>query len=169
MSRIVVAIAALSALIACTPATPEKTEPTAPTATAALTASEHAPTSVEPAEMTSNLAWAASVVQLDNLTNEENGGVRLFGLAGGDPAMNGLHTHLSFYENPAEGNVVFSLGDFLSYRVLSEAPGRVDLEIRENTLNNGDIGTQTRYVIITWTETADGAPTAITVTPAQAP
>lgn len=169
MSRIVIATAALSALIACTPAAPEKTEPATPAATAALTASEGAPTSVQPAEVTDNLAWAASVVQLDNLTNEANGGVKLFGLAGGDPAMNGLHTHLSFYENPAEGNVVFSLGDFLSYRVLSEAPGRVDLEIRENTLTDGDIGTQTRYAIVTWTETADGAPTSITVTPAQAP
>ncbi|MGD9966198.1 MAG: hypothetical protein AB7T59_06735 [Hyphomonadaceae bacterium] len=117
-----------------------------------------------------NLAWATSVARLDPLTNEANSGAKLFGLAGGDPAMNGLLTYLAFYENPAEGWQVFRLGDFLEYRVLSEAPNRLDLEIQESTYDeaSGEIGSRTRHAIVTWTGGADGAPpTTITVTPAQ--
>jgi hypothetical protein len=84
--------------------------------------------------------------------------------------MNGLHTYLAFYESPPEGWRAFQLGDFLDYRVLSEAPGRVDLEIHESTMNQdtGEIGSHTRYVIVTWAEGADGVPPmTISVTPAE--
>lgn len=157
------------ALAACTPATeqPNATEGAA-SAEAPLTAEGDA-TQLQRLEVDSNLAWAASVVQLDVLTDEANGGAKLFGLAGGDPAMNGLMTHIAFYESPAEGWRVFSLGNFLEYRVLSEAPGRVDLQITESTYNEADgtIGSRTYYVIVSWTRGADNAPpTTITVTPA---
>jgi hypothetical protein len=116
------------------------------------------------------LAWAASVVQVDYLPNQNGAGAKLFGVAGGDPAMNGLYTYLAFYQNQAEGWRVFQLGDFLSYRVLYDAPGRVDLEIQESTMeaSTGHIGSRTRHVIVGWTRSADGAPPmTISVTPAQ--
>ncbi|MDP1912611.1 hypothetical protein [Brevundimonas sp.] len=114
--------------------------------------------------------WAAGVVELTQLTHQGDRTVKLFGTAGGDPAMNGLYTHVAFFDSPAEGWRVFRIGDFLDYRVLSEAPGRVDLEIDESTMDeaSGNIGSRTRRVIIGWALATDGsAPATVTVTPAQ--
>ena len=89
---------------------------------------------------------------------------------GGDPAMNGLYTHVAFFDSPAEGWRVFRIGDFLDYRVLSEAPGRVDLEINESTMDEatGNIGSRTRRIIVGWAVATDGSvPATVTVTPAQ--
>ena len=96
--------------------------------------------------------------------------VKMFGTAGGDPAMNGLYTHVAFFDSPAEGWRVFRIGDFLDYRVLSEAPGRVDLEINESVMDEatGNIGSRTRRVIVGWAVATDGSvPATVTVTPAQ--
>ena len=114
--------------------------------------------------------WAAAVVELTPLTHQGDRTVKLFGTAGGDPAMNGLYTHVAFFDSPAEGWRVFRIGDFLDYRVLSEAPGRVDLEIDESTMDqaSGQIGSRTRRVIVGWVVATDGSATAtVTVTPAQ--
>lgn len=137
-------------------------------AAAPLTASGPAAT-LQP-ETAPNLQDAASVVELDELRAQGTSTVKLFGTAGGDPAMNGLYTHLAFFQGPAEGWRVFRLGDFLEYRVLSEAPGRVDLEIKESTMDQATsaIGSRTRRVIVGWAVAADGsAPPTVTVTPAQ--
>lgn len=114
--------------------------------------------------------WAASVVELTPLTRQGDRTVKLFGTAGGDPAMNGLYTHVAFFDSPAEGWRVFRIGDVLDYRLLSESPGRVDLELRESTLDeaSGTIGSRTRRVIVGWALAADGSvPATVTVTPAQ--
>lgn len=113
--------------------------------------------------------WAASVVELTPLTRQGDRTVKLFGTAGGDPAMNGLYTHVAFFDSPAEGWRVFRIGDFLDYRVLSESPGRVDLEIDESTMDeaSGNIGSRTRRVIVGWAIATDGSvPATVTVTPA---
>ncbi len=117
-----------------------------------------------------NQQWAAAVVELTPLTRQGDRTVKLFGTAGGDPAMNGLYTHVAFFDSPAEGWRVFRIGDFLDYRVLSESPGRVDLEIDESTMDeaSGNIGSRTRRVIVGWALATDGsAPATVTVTPAQ--
>lgn len=114
--------------------------------------------------------WAASVVELTPLTRQGDRTVKLFGTAGGDPAMNGLYTHVAFYDSPAEGWRVFRIGDFLDYRVLSEREGRVDLELNESTMDqaSGEIGSRTRRVIVGWALATDGSvPATVTVTPAQ--
>ncbi|MGD9979990.1 MAG: hypothetical protein AB7H66_11480 [Hyphomonadaceae bacterium] len=172
MNRIAIAGSIAVALIASAcapPAQEQQAQSETPSQSERTTlAAAGDPVQTAPVEMDENLAWAVSVVQLDPL-GEPNGGVKLFGLAGGDPAMNGLHTYIAFYENPAEGWRAYLLGDFLSYRVLSQAPGRVDLEIQESTMDEatGDIGGRTRHAIVTWTLGADDAPpTAINVTPA---
>jgi hypothetical protein len=107
-----------------------------------------------------NLQWAASVVQITELHHQGNLAAKLFGTAGGDPAMNGLYTYLAFYESPADGWRIFRLGDFLSYRVLSEAPGRIGLEVRESVMNQatGNIGTRVRHLAVSWTAGRSGAP-----------
>ena len=116
-----------------------------------------------------NLQWAASVVRVDYLDDQEPT-AKLFGLAGGDPAMNGLYTYLAFFESPASGWRVFRLGDFLDYRVLAEGQNRVDLELDYSVMNpdTDDITSATRRIIVTWTPGADGeGPAAITVADAQ--
>ena len=117
-----------------------------------------------------NQQWAASVVELTPLTRQGDRTVKLFGTAGGDPAMNGLYTHVAFFDSPADGWRVFRIGDFLDYRVLSENPGRVDLEVNESTMDEatGTIGSRKRRVIVGWAVAADGSvPATISVTPAQ--
>ncbi len=110
---------------------------------------------------------AASVVRVDWVAEDS---AKMFGTAGGDPAMNGLYTHIAFYGSPGDGWTVFRLADVLDYTVLSSSAGRVDLDLHESILNEatGEIGSRHRKVIVAWTPGADGAPpAAITVTPAQ--
>lgn len=170
MRAYAIAILASTALAACTFVAAPKSDESAP-APVTLTASGEAQTA-QALPASDTLEWAASVVRVDFLDHQEgSAGVKLFGLAGGDPAMNGLHTHLAFFRGPAEPWQVFTIGDFLEYRVLSDSPGRVDLEISESVMNNetGEIGSQTRHLIVTWTATPGGeAPTSITITPASA-
>lgn len=167
-----IAIAASLTLGACTfAASPDDSDAAESPAAVTLTASGEAQMlAPEPDE--ENMQWAASVTEVDFLENQGDGaGVKLFGLAGGDPAMNGLYTQIAFFQSPGDGWRVFRIGDFLDYRVLADSPGRVDLEIQESTLNadTGEIGSQTRHVIVTWTSGADGAaPETISVTPASA-
>lgn len=114
-----------------------------------------------------NLEWAASVVQINQVPNQPSLGVKLFGMAGGDPAMNGLQTYIGFFASPAEGWRVFQIGDFLSYRILAATPGRVNLQIQENTINSeGEIGTRTRRVSLRWTPGRgdDERPATVTMT-----
>lgn len=141
-------------------------EPAAPQA-APLTASGPAETlSALPGEDES-IQSAASVARMDWVSD---GGAKLFGTAGGDPAMNGLYTYVGFYGGPGDGWTVFQLGDFLDYTVLSSSPGRVDLDLHESILDeaSGEISSRHRKVIVTWTPGADDAPpAAITVAPGQ--
>ncbi|MDP3369659.1 MAG: hypothetical protein Q8R45_05030 [Brevundimonas sp.] len=144
-------------------------EQTAPALAAApLTAA--GPAAIVQPDADEGQQWAASVVELTPLARQGDRTVKLFGAAGGDPAMNGLHTHIAFFDSPAEGWRVFRIGDVLDYRLLSESPGRVDLELDESTMNpaSGEIGSRTRRVIVGWSLAADGsAPATVTVTPAQ--
>jgi len=95
-------------------------EQSAPTAAAApLTAA--GPAAIVQPDADEGQQWAAAVVELTPLTRQGDRTVKLFGTAGGDPAMNGLYTHIAFFDAPAEGWRVFRIGDFLDYRLLSEA------------------------------------------------
>jgi hypothetical protein len=121
------------------------------------------------------LDWAASVVQVDMLGDQSphaitgSGDVtaKLFGAAGGDPAMNGLNTYLAFFASPQDGWIVFRIGDFLDYRIVSQAAGRVTLEVDESVMNqaSGEIGSRTRRFNVTWTAPPEEAPASVTVTP----
>ena len=57
--------------------------------------------------------------RLNIVPNQPGNSVKMFAMAGGDPAMNGLQTYLAFYADPDEGWVIFRIGDFLDYRILS--------------------------------------------------
>lgn len=109
---------------------------------------------------------AAAVTEVRTLS----GDAKLFGMGGGDPAMNGLYVHLAFYTGPMDGWAVFQIGDFLSFKVLGESLGRVDLEVEESVMDDasGQIGSRKRRLIVGWRYGRHGeAPTSVTVTPAQ--
>ncbi len=167
-----IAILACVALASCNFTASNGSETETPEPAPVTLSASGEPRAEQALDASDTLEWAASVVRVDYLANQQNtADGHLFGLAGGDPAMNGLRTHLAFFRGPAEPSRVFSIGDFLDYRVLSDDPGRIDLEINESTLNNdtGEIGSQTRHIIVTWTANADGAaPDAIQITPATA-
>ena len=144
-------------------------EQPAPVAAVAPLAASGPATTLQP-ETDANLQQAAAVVRLDQLEGQGPVAVKLFGTAGGDPAMNGLYTYIAFFQGPAEGWRTFRIGDVLDYRILAERAGRVDLELRESVMDeaSGTIGDQTRRVIVGWPIAADGsAPAEVTVTPAQ--
>ena len=146
----------------------EQTASTSAPAAAPLTAT--GPAAIVQPDADEGQQWAASVVDLTPLTRQGDRTVKLFGTAGGDPAMNGLYTDIAFFKSSAEGWVVFRIGDVLDYKILSEAPGRVDLQVEESVMDTagGEISSRQRRLIIAWTPGADEAPPAsITVTPAR--
>ena len=159
LSAFVLAGAVLAA--SCSPPPAAKSTPAEPPTAGPVV-------SIMPDTENESLHVAASVVELDTLQHQGNHAVRVFGMAGGDPAMNGLHTYISFYIDPAEGHRIFSIGDFLDYRVLSDAPGNVQLEIRESTHDaaTNQIGERTQRLTVSWSIAAGAsAPEEITVTP----
>lgn len=184
MKHPILFIAAIAALTACDSGveTRKAAAPAAetPAPAAGLTAGRRLPTpeqlvvaglatTVQPS--TDDAAqYAASVVKLDQLTKQGGPTVKLFGTAGGDPAMNGLYTDIAFFKSSAEGWTVFRVGDFLDYTVLSESPGRVDLKVEESVMDDatGQIGRRERRLIVQWTPGAnEEPPAAITVPPAR--
>ena len=170
-----ITVAAALSLAACdaspaaeTDAAPSAAGPAAPTQAAPLTPNGTPETLAieEPSVDGDGLQWAAGVVRVDGMSDES---AKLFGTAGGDPAMNGLYTYIAFYLSPAEGWAVYKIGDFLDYTVLSSGPGRVDLDLHESTYDeaSGNIGDRRRKIIVQWTPGADeSAPASVTVTPA---
>jgi hypothetical protein len=167
--RLVMTTAALAALAGCDagegpvvdPAPPERpaTGPLKPAGAAETVSPDPDP----------GLQDSAGVVELTPLEGQGDQTVKLFGTAGGDPAMNGLYTYVAFFAEPGEGWRVFRIGDFLDYRVLSSSPGRVEIEIDESTMDpaTSEIGSATRRLILTWTPGPDVAPPeTVTVTPA---
>lgn len=143
-------------------------EPAALQASAAFTPSGQVQTLQAEAD-DDTLQWAASVVRVDVVPNQQDGFAKMFGAAGGDPAMNGLYTYVAFFRGPAEGWRVFRIGDFLDYRIVAAAPGQIDLEIRESVMDpqTSDIGARTRRLIVSWDASARDAPATIEVAPAR--
>jgi hypothetical protein len=171
MSRVLVAaaLAAVLTLGACANAGAAALAATA-AETQATTLAASGPSQTLTPEEDENLVWAAAVVRVDFVPNQTGLTAKLFGFAGGDPAMNGLYTYIAFLSDPHEAWRIFRLGDFLDYRILSASPGRVDVELLESTMSTAttEIGSRTRRVIVTWTPGADGAPpTEVAVAPAQ--
>jgi hypothetical protein len=140
--------------------------PAAPPA-AALTPSGHGlPVKALPGD---NLQAYASVVEVHALAEATGMDGKIFGVAGGDPAMNGLQTYIAFYRNPAEGWWVYQIGDFLSFKILNQSSGRVDLEVEESTIDEatGTIGTRTRRMIVGFNVgPAEEQPVILRITPA---
>jgi hypothetical protein len=141
--------------------------PVAKAPTPKLIPARGAPQSLSPAVNDESARYGASIEQFNPIPNQPaSGPARMFGMAGGDPAMNGLYTFLAF--NGEDGPVAFLIGNINRYSILAASPGRIDLEIRENGQRaDGTITNVTRRVIVTWIIPAGAfAPARITITPA---
>jgi hypothetical protein len=107
--------------------------------------------------------WAASVTEVVWLPNID---CKLFSTAGGDPAINGLYTHIAFPpENNGEGWKVFRIGDFESWKVTEQGPGKVVLAVRVSRIDpsSGNPVTEDKKLIVNFTS---GENPTVTVTPA---
>lgn len=105
-----------------------------------------------------NRGREASVIEITEL-RQGNLTAKIYGTAGGDPAMNGLYTYLAFWVSTAEGHRVFMIGDFNSYEVYEEAPGRVVLQVDENYMDaQSEIQSRSRRITISWQLGRDDAP-----------
>ncbi|MBO9500649.1 hypothetical protein [Brevundimonas sp. A19_0] len=116
------------------------------------------------------LQTAAAVVALDYLPDQGDLTAKMFGTAGGDPAMNGLYTYIAFFHSPAEGWRVFRIGDYLEYQIQAVSAGRVELMLNESVMDQatGEIGSRQTAVILSFAPGPDGAvPETVTVTPAR--
>lgn len=167
--RFVTTTAVLMALVGCDAAEGPVTDPAPPKRPASGPLTPAGPARTVAPDADAGLQDSAGVIELTPLEGQGSQTVKLFGTAGGDPAMNGLYTHVAFFVDPAEGWRVFRIGDFLDYRVLSSTPGRVEIEVDESVMDpeTSEIGSTTRRLILGWAPGADGAaPEAVTVTPA---
>jgi hypothetical protein len=115
------------------------------------------------------LQSAASVLAVVPLSDRA-ADAKLFGMAGGDPALNGDHAYLAFFVDPSEGWRVFPLGDFERWSLGEQGPGRFVLETTQGRMgDNGDMVTgEVKRFIVTWESGGAGAPppSSITLTPA---
>ncbi|MFN4296205.1 MAG: hypothetical protein ACK4FB_05145 [Brevundimonas sp.] len=111
------------------------------------------------------LQSAASVMQMHPMESQN---AKLFGVSGGDPAMNGLVTYLGLFAGPAEGWRVYRIGDFEEWTVSEESRRRVVLDARESRMGeDDDIVTEDRRLIIEFRMGEDGESDRVTVTPAR--
>lgn len=170
MTRLLIATTALAAILsiaACDniPGVTVSSSTTVTEKSAPLTASAPPIALTETPATDDRAQSAASVVRVDPVADGE---AKLFGTAGGDPAMNGLQTWIAFPSSPAGGWTLYSIGDVLDYTVLSSSTGRVDLELKESTMDaaSGEIGSATRKVIVSWTPVEEAPPTGVTLAPA---
>lgn len=130
------------------PPQPAPPQPGPPTSVAPLTpVNKGTPVKAQP-EL--HFQQSASVIEVHPLAAITGMDGHVFGTAGGDPAMNGLQTFIAFYRSAADGWWVYQVGNFLSFRILNQTRGQVDLEVEESTMNEatGEIGKRTRRIII---------------------
>ncbi|WP_339913942.1 hypothetical protein [uncultured Brevundimonas sp.] len=115
------------------------------------------------------LQSAASVLALTPLADHDVD-AKVFGTAGGDPALNGNHAWLAFFAGPAEGWTVYALGDFEDWSVTEQAGGRFVLDTTQGRMGDtGDMVTgERKRFIIAYSPGGDAnsPPTSITITPA---
>ncbi len=93
----------------------------------------------------------------------KDGSAKLFSTAGGDPAINGLYTYIAIWNDPDQWSRVFQIGDFNSWEVVEEGPGRVVLKVSRSWIEEGtgDIKTAEEHLIVTLPK-ADGQPLEVT-------
>lgn len=149
-------------------ALPAETRPLHAQATAPLV--PNGPVAQVRATGDAGLQQAAQVSRLDDLTRQGDVRVKIFSTLSGDRALNGQRAHIAFFRSPAQGWRIFPIGEFLDYRIRSETPGRVDLEVEERWMDAASqrIMSRKRRMILAWRMGEEGAPPErVAITPAR--
>jgi hypothetical protein len=90
----------------------------------------------------------AAVVRLQELPRAKET-TKLYGTAGGDPAINGLYTYIAVWEGTNDGWRVFLIGDFNDWKVISHNAETLVLQVSKSDLNEaGDVVTQNQRLRI---------------------
>lgn len=123
----------------------------------------------EPAPLVTDALFvnAASVSQVAWLPDVD---AKVYSVVGGDPAINGLYTQIAFPPEGPDGDwTVFRVGDFESWQVIEQGPGRVVLQVRVSRIDpsSGNPVTEDKKLIVAWTGGPEQPPAAVTVTPGQ--
>lgn len=110
-----------------------------------------------------------SVAQAADVSNvypvKSGDGAKIFIRVGGDPAINGLWTYYSVYDEELRGPRSWLLGDFNEVKIVRDTQTETALQIsKTRVLENGDYATDTSYLIIAAPKPGD---TTLTVTPAK--
>jgi hypothetical protein len=119
-----------------------------------------------PAVSGQRLQEAASVMQVHAMPEQ---GAKVFGVSGGDPAINGLVTYLGLYAGVAEGWRLYEIGNFETWRVTEVATHRVVLDVSESRLDptSGEIITEDRRLIVGFAGDEAAPPSSVSITPAR--
>jgi hypothetical protein len=93
-------------------------------------------------------------------------GAKLYSVAGGDPAVNGLYTYIAVAGEPPESQWrVFQIGDFNSWTLEEDRGDAVVLAVSRSWLDErGDLQTADERLIVSVPQPSD---TAIFITPAR--
>lgn len=156
---------------ASTPATPA-----APAAQSDAAATDDAETMAlvasGPAETLANVddpGRADQVVQVDfaELPDTSDLTVKLYGTAGGDPAINGLYAYVSVFSPPDSG-AVFFLGDVEEARIVSASATQLGVMLRQSTYNEQttEVTTTERYVLVALPQAGEQTTTMTPAAPA---
>lgn len=144
-------VAAALTLAACSPApAPVVTTPApAEAAVAAPVALDLKPSG--PAVTVAAAAESMPEAFVTDIHMLKDGSAKLFSTAGGDPAINGLYTYIAIWNDPDQWSKVFQIGDFNSWDVVEEGPGRVVLKVSRSWIEEGtgDIKTADEHLILT--------------------
>ena len=158
-------VAAALTLAACSPA-PAATTP--PAAEPAVARPAPAALNLKPTGPAVTVAAAPESMPEAFVTDVrllKDGSAKLFSTAGGDPAINGLYTYIAIWSDEDQWSKVFQIGNFNSWNIAEEAPGRVVLKVSRSWVEDGsgDIKTAEEHLIVTVPK-ADSA--TLEVTPA---
>lgn len=158
------ALAAALALAACSPQSAPAGEALAPAAAAPAPAALALKPS-GPAVAIAAVPESMPEAFVTDIHLLKDGSAKLFSTAGGDPAINGLYTYIAIWTDTDQWSQVFQIGDFNSWEVVEEAPGRVVLKVSRSWVeeSSGDIKTAEEHLILKIP--AEGV-TTLEVTPA---
>lgn len=113
------------------------------------------------ADTSDGVASAAGVFSVQTLKAPN---AKLFTTTGGDPAINGLYTYYAVYSEDDRGWRSFMVGDFNDVAVVQDTETQTGLKVSKSHIDaNGDVKTETLYLLI---PAPSSAPTAVTVIPA---
>lgn len=107
-----------------------------------------------------SLQSAASVTEVVRIEGADS---KLFATAAGDPAANGLYVNIAAFHSAAEGWRVYRIGDFARWRVRSQTPQRVVLDVVRERVDpaSGAIVAGEETLIVSVPD-GDGGPIAVT-------